>query len=506
MSYAAFQNHVARINDLLCVANLLSWDARVMMPPGGVEARGHQYATITALARDAATGAPMRQAIDDARRELADAPPDDLRRRAVEDAAAAIAILSRIPAELVEEAAELKTRAQPIWAKARSENDFAAFAPVLARTVEVQRQIADAIGYRDHPYDALVALYEPEMDWQRLQALFADLKAVEIPLVEEALATPQPRTDFLQRRFPVADQKRFASMIAERMGYDFARGRLDETVHPFEISFTRGDVRITGRFREDWLPGGIFAVWHEAGHGLYEQGIDPGFTRSVFTTDFANLYAVGGASFGLHESQSRLLENRVGRSRQFWRIHFPELQVAFPDQLGDVSADEFWRAVNQARPSLIRVEADELTYDLHIILRCEIEAELIAGTIGVADLPDLWAEKIKTYLGLAVPSDTLGVLQDVHWSSGMIGSFATYTLGNVMASQLYEAAKQRLAVANGLETGDYGPLKAWLNENVHAHGRSSTPSETLVRATGRTLDTAPYLAHLREKVTTMGSL
>jgi carboxypeptidase Taq len=253
------------------------------------------------------------------------------------------------------------------------------------------------------------------------------------------------------------------------------------------------------------VPGGLFAVWHEAGHGIYEQGIDPRFTRSIFATDLVNLYAVGGASFGMHESQSRLLENRLGRSRRFWELHFAELRDVFPDQLADVSAHEFWRAVNAPRPSLIRVEADELTYDFHIILRSEIEAGLIAGEIRVADLPALWAEKMQRYLGLNVPSDTLGVLQDVHWSSGMMGSFPTYTVGNVMSAQLYRAACADVAVGHGLERGDYAPLAAWLGTHVHRHGRSLKPAEIVLAATGKSLAIDDYVAVLKTKVTDLAA-
>ncbi|TFF25467.1 carboxypeptidase M32 [Jiella endophytica] len=504
MSYAAFTKKVARINDLLCTANLLVWDARVMMPPGGVEARGHQLATVTDYARLLAVSSGMQRTIDSALEDLRGAAEDDPRLRAVRAASDGIAVLSRIPGSLLAEAAELKTRGQAVWAKARAANDFDAFAPLLTRTVEIQRQIAEAIGHDGHPYDALVAGYEPGMSWARLQGLYGEIKAGLLPLIDQALGKPRPRTDFLDRSYPVDGQKRFASAIAARMGYDFSRGRLDDTVHPFEISFTRGDVRITGRFRENWLPGGLFAVWHEAGHGMYEQGIDPAFTRSAFTTDFINLYAVGGASFGMHESQSRLWENRVGRSRRFWELHFGALRDVFPEQLGDVSPEEFWRSVNVARPSLIRVEADELTYDLHIILRSEIEAALICGEVAVKDVRALWAEKVEAYLGLKVESDMLGVLQDVHWSSGMIGSFPTYTLGNVMAAQLFETAATKPGIAEGLDTGDYAPLRSWLGDNVHRFGRSRTPEAILIAATGRGLDVAPYLRHLAEKAAAMG--
>jgi carboxypeptidase Taq len=337
------------------------------------------------------------------------------------------------------------------------------------------------------------------MTWSRLQGLYGDLQQALIPLLG---AAKQARTtgDILDRPYPIAKQRAFSSMMATRMGYDFSRGRLDDTVHPFEISFTRSDVRITARFRETWLPGGLFAVWHEAGHGIYEQGISEEFSRSAFTTDFVNLYAVGGSSFGMHESQSRLWENRVGRSRRFWDLHFGELRGAFPDQLSDVSVDDFWRAVNAARPSFVRVEADELTYDFHIMLRSEIEAGLISGEILISDLRDIWREKIRAYLGLEVPNDALGVLQDVHWSSGMVGSFPTYTIGNIMSSQLFATARKEASIEKGLDEGDYAPLKTWLNDKVHQFGRSKSPGEILIAATGSELSTDAYIADLTQKV------
>jgi len=500
MSYAAFQTEIARINDILCAVNLMSWDARTMMPSGGVEARGHQVATLTALARDLATGDAMRRAMDGARTELASAPHGDIRLRAVAQAAAEIETLRRIPARIIAEMAGLKPRAHAAWVAARAANDFAGYAPLLERMMAMQHQISAAIGGGTHPYDPLIGMFEPGMTYARLQGLYGTLKSALVPLIQKAAEAPQPRVDFLSRPFPVAGQKAFGLKLAERLGYDMRRGRLDDTIHPFEISFTRDDVRITSRFRENWLPGGFFALWHEAGHGMYEQGVAAEFNRSIFATDLVNLYAVGGASFAIHESQSRLWENRVGRSQRFWELHYGELQSHFPEQLSDVSDREFWRAVNRVRPDFIRVEADELTYDMHIILRSEIEAGLMSGDIKVNDLPGVWAEKMQSHLGLDVPNDTLGALQDVHWSHGYVGSFPTYTLGNIMASQFFRKAQETTDVPAGLQVGDYGPLKAWLGENIHRHGRSSTPAETLERVTGGPLDVAPYIADLTAKV------
>jgi len=285
MSYAAFEAEVAKVNDILCAVNVLVWDSRTMMPSLAAEARGKQLGTLVAVAREIATGDTMQKALDAARMELTGMPGEQLRRRALDDAAGAIATLGRIPARLVKEAAERRTEGQAVWMKARAENDFAAFAPVLERTVALQREIGEHIGYTDHPYDAACGTFEPDISWAQLKDLYAELKSAIGPLLQAALQAPRARLDVLERAYPIEKQKAFSKAVAARMGYDFERGRLDDTVHPFEISFTRTDVRITGRFRENWLPGGLFAVWHEAGHGIYEQGVSPEFTRSIFTTD-----------------------------------------------------------------------------------------------------------------------------------------------------------------------------------------------------------------------------
>lgn len=497
MSYADFRYRIARINDVLCTLNLLAWDSRTMMPPGGVDARAEQVATLTMLAREMATSDEMADMLKSAQDEVGGG--NDLRARAVSLASREIDILRRIPAEVTHEKAALSSRAHAAWVAARQANDFAAYAPVLEKMMALQRRISQAIG-GTHPYDAMVGQFEPGMTHARLQSIYGELKTALVPLIRKATNAPQPRHDFMTRAFPIPAQKAFGLKMAELMGYDLTRGRLDDTAHPFEISFTSDDVRITSRFRETWLPGGTFALWHEAGHAMYEQNVAPDFKRTIFATDLVNLYAVGGASFGMHEAQSRMWENRVGRSRRFWELHFDDLRSHFPDQLSDVTQDEYWRAVNRVRPDVIRVEADELTYDMHIILRSEIEADLMAGNLNVADLPRVWAEKMRDTLGIDVPDDTRGVLQDVHWSHGYVGSFPTYTLGNVMSSQLFAEARKAAGVTDGLNGGDYAPLAAWLRDNVWRHGRSSSPEDTLIRATGRTLDTAPYIADLTAKV------
>jgi carboxypeptidase Taq len=496
VSYARFAAEIAPVTDVLCAINQLDWDANVMMPAAGTQTRGQQIATLIGLARSMLMTESLAHEIDSALKELASAPPSDRRRRAVEMTKAAIETLARVPERLLTEIAELRTNATRAWGEARARNDFQAYAPFLERTFALQRELADAIGYTEHPYDALVGRYEPGMTLSRLRRLFDSLKAGLRPLIAHAAGLDPPRRDFLDRPFAVAKQRDFARSIAARMGFDFARGRLDDTLHPFEIALTRNDVRLTGRFKETFLPTGLFAVWHEAGHGMYEQGLDPELTRSALSVDLLNLEANGGASFGMHESQSRLWENRVGRSRKFWDLHFGELKSAFPAELADVSVEEFWRAVNVVEPGLIRVEADELTYDFHIMLRTEIEAALLTGDIAIADLPAVWAERMRHDLGVEVPDNARGVMQDIHWAGSMVGGFPSYTIGNVVASQLMAVAVKDPEIAAGLSRGDYAPLRMWLNDTVHRHGKGKTSDEILVEATGTTIDPAPYLAHL----------
>ena len=486
----------AQLCDLLCAMNLLAWDSRTHMPPGGNTARGHQVATLTALARECAVGPCMRDAIAFALDRSDAMDPDE--RDCLAAFAGQVETMRRIPEALLIEMATLKTTSQVAWIAAREANDLSLFSPMLKRIFVLQRELAEAIGYTEHPYDALLGQYEPGMTLARLQPLFATLRGGIAPLLESLGEVAIP-DGFLRQPYPIEGQRRFAAHIAARLGYDFARGRIDDTVHPFEISMTRDDVRITSRFREDFPQGGLFALWHEAGHGIYEQGVSEHWTRGIGAIDLINLYAAGGSSFGLHESQSRLYENRIGRSRQFWELHFGALRDIFPEQLAGITVDAFWRSVNTPRRGLIRIEADELTYDAHIMLRVELEAALMAGACAVEELPALWNERMARDFGLGAPDLARGVLQDVHWSSGHVGSFATYTLGNIMSSQFFAAAGRQPGVREGLREGRYEALTDWLGQHVHRHGRSRHRDRILHDATGSGLDPAPYLADLRAK-------
>lgn len=499
MGYSEFLERMGQVNDLLNAKSILNWDARTMMPPGGAATRAKQVSTLSVMARDLLVSDGTRSLLDKAEAEVAGHPEDSVERVICAQTREAIAYHLRIPGDLVRRQTELGSIGQVIWTKARAASDFASFAPHLEQTVALNQEMADHIGYDGHPYDALMYRFEPGETVATLTPLFAALREGMLPLLRAIAQKDQPSIDFLQRSFPASDQLAFGLKMAERVGYDLNRGRLDTTVHPFEVSFTRNDVRITTRVNEDWMPACLFGSLHEAGHALYEQYSDPAYVRTPLATDLVGLYAVSGVSFGAHESQSRLFENHVGRSREFWQLNFATAKAAFPEQLADIDADTFWRGINRVAPGLIRVEADELTYDFHIMLRVDLEAALIDGSLAVRDLPGAWSAKIKEYLGLDVPDDRQGVLQDVHWSSGQIGTFCNYTIGNVMAGQLFEVATQDDGVAQGMARADYTPLRQWMTQHVHQHGRRYSRDELLVRATGRALDPKPYIAHLTAK-------
>ncbi len=496
----ALNERIGAINDVLNAASVLVWDSRTMMPAGGAATRGQQIATLTRVALDLLMDDQTERALDAADAALVDAAPGSITQRMVAQVRHAREHHRRVPAALTQERAALRTVAQAAWVDARARSDFAHFAPHLEKTIALSRAYADCVGWQAHPYDAMVATYEPEATAASLKTLFADLRAGILPILDQARARPAARRDFLFRDFGEEGQRAFGLSLARKLGYDTQRGRLDSTVHPFEVSFTREDVRITTRYNRNYLPASLFGTAHETGHALYEQGVNPAYTRSVFATDLIGLYAVGGTSFGAHESQSRLWENHIVRSRDFWRLHFAELQGHFPAELGDVDAEAFYRAVTHIEPGLIRVEADELTYDLHVMLRVEIECALMDGSLEVAALPSVWNSTIQRDLGLDVPKDAQGVLQDIHWSTGYIGSFPSYTIGNVMAAQLMDTLRRDDAGLDGaISQGHYAPLADALRTRVWQHGRSYSRDELLVRETGRRLDAAPYIAYLQRK-------
>ena len=374
------------------------------------------------------------------------------------------------------------------WLRAREANDVAIFEPALRRNIELARRYADCFADNAHPYDALLDRYEPGTTTAQVRTLFARLRDGLVPLLAEIAQQPVPAP--LTGGFPVAAQRAVGRRIVRAMGFDDSAWRLDDAVHPFAASPSAHDVRVTSRFDEHTLTG-LFALMHEVGHGLYEHGVDPALARTTLDT---------GVSLGVHESQSRLWENLVGRSEPFWSCWLPALREAMPETLGDVDLHGFLRAINVVRPTLIRVEADELTYCLHVILRFELELALIEGTLDVGDLPQAWADKVREMLGIDVPDDLRGVLQDIHWSEGIIGYFPTYAIGNVLAAQLWRALRADLpGLDEDLRAGDNAALRAWLVEKVHRHGRRLTPPELIEQAVGGPLDPAAMLEYLSAK-------
>lgn len=501
MSYDALKQHIAEYNDLLNILNILKWDMRTQMPAGGASTRGQQLATLNKLAKEKFTSDKTAKLLDSAEADVASHDADSYKVRAVQQIRQYYGIQKRIPAEIIGAIAELEPESEHAWVEARKHDDFEAFAPYLQKMLDYNIQLAEAIGYDDHPYDALVFEYEPSMTAAKLRVLFGDLKAGILPLLEKIVANDKPlEKNLWQHEYDFNKQKAFALEIVEKFGYDTNRGRLDIAPHPFEISFTRQDVRITTRYDKHYLPMALFGTLHETGHGLYEQNIAPELTRTALTTDFLGQYAVGGTSYGAHEFSSRLWENQIGRSPEFWQVHLPRLKEYFPEQLAGVDVDLFYRAVNRVKPDFIRVEADEVTYNLHIMVRFEIELGLTDGSVKVADLPDIWNAKMEDYLGITPPNHRLGALQDVHWSGGGFGSFPGYTVGNIMSAQVLNAAHKKMPeLSTDLQNGHYQSLLTWLTENIYQHGRAYNVSELLMRISGEDLHVQPYISYLNEK-------
>ncbi|MHB8589511.1 MAG: carboxypeptidase M32 [Candidatus Dormibacteraceae bacterium] len=483
---------LAEVTDLSRAAAMLEWDQETYMPPGGVGARSDQLATLSRLSHVRFTGDEVGRLLGALEDETSGMPFDSYEASLVRVTRRDYEQERRLPPELVSEAARASSAARPVWEKARREADFKIFAPALEKNVELNRQIADALGYQDRPYDALLDRYEPGLTTGELETIFAELKKAIVPLVADIARHADAVDDrVLYVGYDPAVQVRFALDLVSKLGYDLERGRQDISTHPFSTSFGPGDVRITTRVSRDFFNECLFGSIHESGHAMYNQGIGDDIDRTP-------LWA--GASAGVHESQSRLWENLVGRSLSFWRHFFPSLRNAFPEQLRGVDADAFFRAVNRSYPSLIRVEADEVTYNLHVLLRFELENEMLEGKLKVKDLPEAWNSRVKAYLGIDVPNDRQGVLQDIHWSYVAFGIFPGYTLGNLIGAQLMEKIRVDIPDLDAqVEAGQFAALLGWLRKNVHKHGRKFTPNELLEKATGKPLEAGPWIAYVRKK-------
>jgi carboxypeptidase Taq len=487
-AYAELITLVRQTNTLAATEALLDWDSETYMPPNGLAARAEQLSLIATLAHERRTQPRIGELLD----HLGSDAKDEVHRANIRETRRVYQRAVKIPAELVSRIAHTSTIAKDAWGKARAENSFPKFAPHLAELLDLKRQVADLIGYKGERYDALLDEFEPGMTSAQVGEIFTELRKPLSEFVKQiAGAKNRPDPSILRRHFPKPAQIELCRKLAEAIGFDFSAGRIDISKHPFCSGTSPGDVRLTTRYNEDFFSPSVFGVLHEAGHGLYEQGFDP---RSMFTP------MAQAVSLGIHESQSRMWENFVGRSRQFWECYFADAQRAFPESLGNVSLDAFHGAINVVEPSFIRVEADEVTYNLHIILRFELERGMIDGSIAVKDVPDAWNTKMRELLGITPKDNANGCLQDIHWSMGAFGYFPTYALGNLYAAQFFETASKAIPDLPGLiRKGTFRPLLDWLRENIHRHGQLYRAGELVQRITGRPLSIEPFLAYVRAK-------
>jgi carboxypeptidase Taq len=487
---------IQRINS---AASLLSWDQETYMPAGGGEARAEQISTLQGIAHQKLVSPEIERLLaswldpetgetQDTPGETWDEPSRSLLREVWRDYSRA----KKLPSDFVIKLSRECSLAQQVWAEAKENHAFSQFLPNLRTVLSLKREEAEYLGYRDSPYNALLDVYEPGSTIEALRPLFAQIKGRLVPLLKKIQQSPIQIDDtILFHTFDQARQLEFGRMVLIAMGYDFERGRLDLSAHPFTTSFHPTDVRVTTRVHEHDLQSCLFSCIHEGGHGLYDQGLDPRY----FGTPLGD-----SVSLGIHESQSRMWENCVGRSRAFWRFFYPMLQQTFHHQLRSLDGEQFYAAINRVKPSLIRVEADELTYNLHIMLRFEIEQDLIEGRTRPEDLPGIWNRKMEEYLGIVPSNDAEGVLQDVHWSFGAFGYFPTYTLGNLYSVQFYEQAKLEIPhLEDEIAAGQLMVLQRWLGQKIHRWGRMFTPDHLSRRVTGKSLDPEPFLSYVEKK-------
>ena len=490
--YQKLKARLQEINDLNSVNALLNWDQSTYMPAGGAAARGRQQAVIGRLAHEKFTNKKIGKLLDKLEPWAETLPYDSEEASLIRVTRRQYDQSVKVPAELIGALTEHATTTYQVWAQARPANDFAKVRPYLEKTLDYSRQVANCFPGYDHIADPLIDFSDEGMKAESVRAVFADLREQLVPLVQ-AITAQEPADDScLHASYPEDEQLAFGWQIAQDYGYDTNRGRQDKTHHPFMTKFSLGDVRITTRTKENDLSEALFSTLHETGHALYEQGID----MSLEATPLA-----GGTSSGVHESQSRLWENLVGRSHGFWEHYYPKLQAAFPEQLKDVSLDTFYAAINKVQRSLIRTDADEVTYNLHVMIRFDLELALLEGSLEVKDLPEVWNGRYQSDLGIQPPSDVNGVLQDVHWYGGMIGgAFQGYTLGNIMSALFYnEALKAHPDIPNQIRQGEFGTLHSWLKNNIYTYGSKFTANELIERVTGGPLTIDPYIAYLKQK-------
>ena len=482
---------VAEITDIYHSIALLGWDQQVYMPVGGAQERGNMMGTLGRIAHEKFTSDEMGQLLDDLKKFLPELDSDSEDYRIISVTARDYEKTVRVPSSFIVERARVTSSAQQAWMEARSKSDYSIFRPHLEKVIELNQQYTTFFPPASHPYDTLLDNFEPGMKTADVLSIFGNIRPRQVELIKAISERPQVDDSFLHLAYDQKLMWDFSARVAAAFGYDWRRGRQDATAHPFCQSIGSDDVRITSR----WVPEKPFALlfgtMHETGHALYDQGIGHTWSRTALE---------GGVSLGIHESQSRLWENLVGRSLAFWEFFFPQLQDTFKNQLGNVNVNQFYRAINKVQPSLIRVEADEATYNLHIMLRLELEIGMLEGSISPRDLPEIWNSKMKDYLGIVPSNDARGVLQDIHWSSGMFGYFSTYALGNVISAQLWEKFKTLdPEIDDQLRLGDFSSLLSWLRVKIHQYGRKYEPQELILRVTKSEIDPEPYIRYLNTK-------
>jgi carboxypeptidase Taq len=491
-SYDALIVELREIALLSSVSSLLAWDERTQLPAKGAEHRGNQSALLARMIHERSTSPKIGDWLAAVENSDLVGPADSDVATNVRETRRKYDRKRKLPVSLVEEQAKLEVMAQHAWAEARRKSDFAAFAPWLEKTLALKKQEANCLGYCEHIYDALLEDFEPGCTTAEIRRVFEELRAPLVELIRRiGQSGRRAPAEILERDYPAAAQETLACEASALVGFDFQAGRLDVSVHPFCTDIGPGDVRLTTRYDPKYFGDAFFGVLHETGHGLYEQGLP--------VEHFGTPCGLA-ISLGIHESQSRLWENFVGRGRAFWRFFWPKVRSTFASETAGVSDEDWYRAINDVRPSFIRTESDETTYNLHILLRFELEQAMLTGEVAVSDLPEAWNRKMNDYLGITPPDAARGVLQDIHWSGGGIGYFPTYTLGNLYAAQFFAHARHDLGDLDAhFARGDFAPLLGWLRKNIHAHGRRYSAANLVRNVTGQSLSAKPLLEHLNRK-------
>ncbi|MCF7790960.1 MAG: carboxypeptidase M32 [Victivallales bacterium] len=489
---------IYEINDIEHAAAVLNWDQEAFMPEKGISDRVNQISTLSKIAHEKFTTDKMGDLIEKIKEKIKKVNPES-------DEARLIKVLDRnykksvkVPSELVTEMSKAASLGQQNWAIAKRNSDFSAFVPYLKKLIELRKQYAKIFTPYDHIYDPLLDDFEPGLKTADVKEIFKKLKPSQAELLNKIAEKQKIDNSFLFGVYNKKKQRSFGADVITKLGYDWSRGRQDTTEHPFTTNFGIDDVRITTKIDKNYLPTGLFGSIHEAGHAIYEQGI----AKELARTPLAE-----GASLAIHESQSRLWENLVGRSLAFWKYFYPKLQNIFPENLDGVSLEKFYKGINKVAPTMIRVEADEATYNMHIMVRFELETALVEETVNVKDLPEIWNLKMKEYFGITPVNDAQGVLQDIHWSMGAIGYFTTYALGNLISAQLWECINRDIRDLNSqIEKGNFDTLLHWLRNKIYMHGSKYEPQELVEKVTGTTINPAPYIRYLKAKYSDIYSL